>query len=348
VAPKPHLHLPYTRWPAADRQLWQRAFCPEDPFAEGGHLAAATQRRCLWSWRRFLGFLAVTEPAALEIAAAERLTIGRVKLFITRVAETNAPNSVASIAQALYTAARVMLPEHDWGWLKVITSRLYKAAPRRPRMGPVITSMQLLDLGERLMDESKSPPGCPISKQDAVNNRDGFLAAFVAFFPIRPSNLAAIKIDRHLVRHGDTRFIIIPGEETKNAEPIEFPFPEELEMYLAYYLDVVRPRLLQQTANSALWVSRQRGALSQVGIVKVFQRISARLGVHISPHDGRDAAATLWAISRPDQISVASDLLGHADLRAGKHYNRARGIEASRAHARVIAAIRRKRNRHAR
>src|ERR1700693_1488795 len=254
-----------------------------------------------------------------------------------------APDAVRSTK--LYAAAGIMLPDHDWGWLKAITSRLCKSAPKRPRMGPVITSMQLLDLGEKLMDESKSAPACPISKQDAVNYRDGFLAAFVAFIPVRLRNLAAIEIDRHLVRHGDRRFIIIPGEETKNAEPIEFPFPEQLEGYVSYYLDVVRPRLLQHTNNSALWVSRQRSALSQVTIGKIFQRLSGHLGVHVSPHDARDAAATLWAISRPDQISVSSDLLGHADLRMNKHYNRARGIEASRAHARVIAAIRRKQKR---
>ena len=61
------------------------------------------------------------------------------------------------------------------------------------------------------------------------------------------------------------------------------------------------------------------------------------------PHDVRDAAATLWALLAPDQIGVARDLLAHADLRTTtKHYNRARGIKASRAYAQVIARMRRK------
>jgi integrase len=88
------------------------------------------------------------------------------------------------------------------------------------------------------------------------------------------------------------------------------------------------------------------GALSYVGIVKCFQRLSDRLGVRIAPHDARDAAATTWAISAPDQIGVTRDLLTHSDLRTTtKHYNRARGIEASRAYSRAIAEIRRKQNR---
>jgi hypothetical protein len=42
---------------------------------------------------------------------------------------------------------------------------------------------------------------------------------------------------------------------------------------------------------------------------------------------------------------VVRDLLTHSDLRTLKHYNRAKGIEASRAYGQVIAGIRRKQNR---
>ncbi len=63
--------------------------------------------------------------------------------------------------------------------------------------------------------------------------------------------------------------------------------------------------------------------------------------MHVAPHDVRDAAATTWAIAMPAQIGVARDLLTHADLRPiTKHYNRAKGVEGSREHARLIAAIR--------
>jgi integrase len=45
----------------------------------------------------------------------------------------------------------------------------------------------------------------------------------------------------------------------------------------------------------------------------------------------------------PAQIGVARDLLAHSDLRTTtKHYNRARGIEASRAYSKAIAEMRRK------
>ena len=68
-----------------------------------------------------------------------------------------------------------------------------------------------------------------------------------------------------------------------------------------------------------------------------------RLGIRIAPHDCRDAGATTWAIAAPDQIGIARDLFGHSNLgTTTRHYNRAKGVEASRAHALVIKEMRRK------
>jgi integrase len=166
--------------------------------------------------------------------------------------------------------------------------------------------------------------------------------AFLALIPLRRKNLAALEAGRHLILEGDCWFVIIPGEEAKTGTPIEFAVPDLLNSYLAIYLDVVRPRMLRHPACTALWVSDKGGALVYGAIGQVFRRLSHRLGVWITPHDVRDAAATTWAISAPGHIGVARDLLAHADLRTTtRHYNRARGIEASRAYAHVIAEIRR-------
>jgi integrase len=101
--------------------------------------------------------------------------------------------------------------------------------------------------------------------------------------------------------------------------------------------------MLKDATCKALWASAKGGGLSYSAIWGVITRhTESRLGVRISPHDVRDAAVTTWALAAPDQIGVARDLLAHADLRTTtRHYNRARGIEASRAHAQVIAALRR-------
>ena len=344
--PRPRLHLPFVHWPAADRRLWQRAAQNDDPFSDapGARLAKTTLHKRWMSWRRFLGFLAMTEATALEIAPAERLTIERVRRFADHLAETNTPHSIASQMDALYGAARIMLPERDWSWLRTVKARLYSAAGRKSPAGPVITSVQLVDLGEQLMKESKIVPGTPVKMADAIRYRDGLMIAVLGFIPARHKNFAAIQIGRDLVREGENWFIAIPPEDTKTKIPLDFEVPELLQPYLETYLDHVRPRMLRRPACNALWVSAKGGALSYSAVGPVFTRhTTRRLGIRITPHDARDAAATTWAIAAPDQIGVARDLLTHSDLRMTRHYNRARGIEASRTHAQLLAKIRRRR-----
>ena len=315
-------------------------------FSCAGPLAKATQTNYLFGWRRFLGFLAVHEPAALQIGPRERLTVKRIRSFVAHLAETNSPRSVAGGVDTLYKAARMMMPEGDWTWLKVIKGRLHAAAPARAPSGPVITSLQLLELGQQLMDESK-PADTSIRMRDAIRYRDGMMIALVAFIPIRHKNLAELELGRHLIGEGDDWFVVIPREETKTRTPIEFPLPELLKPYFAIYLNTIRPRMLRRPACRALWLNPFGGMLSYTAIGLIFNRHSMnRLGFRIAPHDARDAAATTWALSAPDQIGIARDLLAHSDLRTTiRHYNRAKGIEASRAYSRVIAGMRRKQNR---
>jgi integrase/recombinase XerD len=237
-----------------------------------------------------------------------------------------------------------MMPDLDWVWLKTVKARLQAAAPAVARKGPVITSVQLLGLGQQLMDESHPSLSTQISLADAVRYRDGLMIALLALVPLRRKNIAAIEIGWHLVREGDGWFIIIRREETKTGTSIEFAIPELLVPYLATYLNIVRRRMLKDPSCKALWISRKDGALSQDAVCGVITRHTAkRLGVRISPHDVRDAAATTWALAAPSQIGIARDLLSHSDLRTTtRHYNRARGIEASRAYAQLIAERRRR------
>ncbi len=97
-------------------------------------------------WRRFLGFLTITEPDALKQKPFERLTRERARRFVEHLRETNSPHSVAIQIDSLYGAARTMMPDKDWAWLLNIKTRLYAAAPSGNAVRPVITSVQLVDL----------------------------------------------------------------------------------------------------------------------------------------------------------------------------------------------------------
>jgi hypothetical protein len=282
------LHLPFRSWPDADKALWQQAIEGDDPFSSGGgaRLSLASRKRYFMGWRRFLGFLAITEPEALEVSAADRLSPERVKRFAKHLAETCAAASVATGVEATYNAARVMLPELDLGWLKVLKTRLHTAVPPREEIRPVITSMQLLKLGQQLMDEVRPKLRKKLRLAEAVQYRDGLMIALTGFAPLRRKNLAALDLMRHLHFSDEVCTIVISREETKTGTPVEFEIPTLLISYLNDYRTFVRPQLGPAPRETSLWVSLTGRALSYAAIGPIFARHSARrLKFHVRPHD---------------------------------------------------------------
>ena len=343
------LHLPLDQWPLADRLLWEQATNDSDPFSEaaGARLAARSKHQYLFAWRRFLGFVLIKDGSALALSPAERLTKKRVRAFAEHLAETNIPRSVAIQVDALYKAARIMLPEHDLAWLKSIKARLHSAAPLQHAGGPAVTSLQLLQVGLTLMDQN-APKDCQrVTLSQAMSYRDGLMIALLAFAPLRRKNLASLEIGRHVIGDGNDRYIVIPASETKTRTPIEFAIPALLIPYFDRYLTIVRPRLLKDPSCQALWISPRGSALRYGAIGDIVSRHSfGLLGLRLTPHDTRDAAATTWALADPSKIATATDLLSHSDGRTmQKHYNRARGIEASRTYAQIIRTQRMARHR---
>jgi integrase len=341
---KAELHLPFARWPEADKALWQQAIETDDPFSVGGarRLSQASRKRYFMGWRRFLGFLAIAEPEALEISPAERLRPERIKRFAKHLGETCSPGSIATGVEAAYHAARVMMPDIGFGWLREMKTRVHRAVPPNGETRPAITSLQLLKLGQELMEEIRPKLGTKIRLADAVRYRDGLMVALTAFVPSRRKNLAALEMVRHVRLEHDSCTIVIPKGETKTGSPIEFELAPLLLPYLHDYCRFVRPRFNPGDGCTALWVSAKGRDLSYAAIGAVFARHSAqRLGLHLCPHDVRAAAATTWAVFSPEQIGVAQELLAHKDSRTTiTHYNRAKGIQASRGYLQAVKRVR--------
>jgi integrase len=135
---------------------------------------------------------------------------------------------------------------------------------------------------------------------------------------------------------------VIAPDEGKTEARIVFDIPAMLMPYLTAYVDLVRPHLYVGPPNDMLWASRKGTSLTYGAIGPVMSRHAGRrLNMHLTLHDARDAAATTWAVAAPERILVARDLLGHTQMKTGhRHYIRARGIEASRSCAQVIAKLR--------
>jgi integrase/recombinase XerD len=125
--------------------------------------------------------------------------------------------------------------------------------------------------------------------------------------------------------------------------------PVELTPYIDDYLRFHRPRL-QSCARSdgagtegRLWLGRRGKPLSSGGIERLIAtRTGEAFGKPIYPHLFRDIAVTELVDSAPEEIGIAPDLLGHADLRTTrKYYIQAHGMVAHLRVQDVIAARRR-------
>jgi integrase len=122
----------------------------------------------------------------------------------------------------------------------------------------------------------------------------------------------------------------------------------ELTSYIDGWLQVHRTRLQLMARGEGqvgghLWLDRygrpKRGAAIRT---QIEIRTKQAFGRHVWPHLFRDCAVTELVDCAPEEIGIAPDLLGHADLATTKkHYIQAVGMKAHARVQEVIAARRR-------
>lgn len=167
----------------------------------------------------------------------------------------------------------------------------------------------------------------------AVAFRDGLAIALLAVRQLRLKNFAGLRLGIHLTPRPDGFRIDIPGPEMKTGVPFETVIPAELLPYLSEYLAVHRPFLIGTGHSDHLWINQYGLAYSTQHFGERIASVTERLlGVRVSPHLFRDAAATTIAIADPKHVGMIASLLGHNNGRTGEaYYNQAKGIEAARA-----------------
>src|SRR3954471_4475340 len=151
--------LPVEHWPIPDQRTWMALFATGDLFDDGGpgaHLAGRSRTALANAYGRWLGFLARTEPSALDQNLAVRVTRERITAFAQHLAETSRGTSVASQLHHLRNALRFLASEQDWAWLLTIAKRIEAKAEPRPKRDRLRTSEELFRLGNQLMHEAEA------------------------------------------------------------------------------------------------------------------------------------------------------------------------------------------------
>jgi integrase/recombinase XerD len=322
-------------WPAADRAAWARALKPEGVLEDGGigaRWSSATRKHVRNGYGRWLAFLKATDEGVLDLAPAGRVTPDRVRQYLKDGCAGLASSSRWNYAYALYHALRAIAPDHDWGWLKDRVARLDRDIVPRDKRARMVEALRLIELGIRLMDTAANAPVPPHYAREN-QFRDGLIITFLGFRPIRRRNIAAIRLNKHLIQVGRTYRLVFSGEETKNKRPFEVQLPDLLVPYIDRYLQEIRPRFPRAGEHDGLWAS-EKGFPMDDGTIydRVRLRTRKALGVAVNLHSIRDSAATFLADHDDEGLNNARDLLGHARLSTTErhyvHADRRKAVQA--------------------
>lgn len=185
------------------------------------------------------------------------------------------------------------------------------------------------------------------------------------FMPIRLQNLTALAFEKHLfLRPGGTSTLIVPKEEMKSGNGVEFDIPPALAERLIFYRHTLAPSIIGRTPT-VLFCNDDGSEKGFATVRYLVQRyVKQYVGIHMNPHAYRHLAAKLVLDSQPGAHVLVQHLLGHEKVdttatyyagldtrRAGRHHQSLleQSLAASQAEkAKMLKGIHRSgRGRHA-
>jgi integrase len=242
----------------------------------------------------------------------------------------------------LRRAAELLAPKTDFSWLAEMEKDLALVMEPRSKFDRLVFTGRLVEAGLTLVARAQS---CTCSEFDRAKGvRNGLMIALLAFCPIRLKNFAALDIgDTFKEVHGRW-WISLPSTRTKSHRPDERCVPELLNPIINTYLQQSRPVLLRsRPTTNALWISARTGeALTKKNLGTLVSKITlATIGVDVSPHLFRTAAASTAAAYGSKTPHLASALLNHTDPRVTEeHYNRATIDQAAKVYGSIVERYR--------
>jgi integrase len=162
------------------------------------------------------------------------------------------------------------------------------------------------------------------SVKDQASTKAGILAqlaaaiAIVTFAPVRLSNLARIKLGENLIKPGRLNtpyWLVFPHYDVKNRVDLNFKFDQSLTDLIDEYIHEFRPALLRRT--NAPWLFPGEGGEPKNKLLfgqQITRRIQKTIGLRVTPHQFRHAAAAIYLKHRPGDYETVRRLLGHREI----------------------------------
>ena len=322
----------FADWPEIDRTLWAEGCTAETPFDDGGHGATLRPdslkkiRKGYGAWLSFLAALGELDP---DQSPAERVTRARASAYFQALRGLGrSGHTVLGRFGELRMAMKIMAPDADTAWL-LRPSGVSLRSIIRPYSRTVVVpdSEVAFRWGFDLMEKARAAP--PTTRHHS-RYRDGLMIALFAARARRLRSMALIRVGKEL-RFRDARFYVeLTADQVKTDKPDRFSIPASLTEAMRHYLDVVRPALLGDADEDALWISAIGTRLSESAIQTMLVRRSRRrFGVAFSAHRFRHMAATTLPLRRPDRPGLGAAVLGVSKQVVEQHYNRAGQVIAA-------------------
>ena len=143
-------------------------------------------------------------------------------------------------------------------------------------------------------------------------------AAIETFAPVRLRNLIRIALDENLIKPGglDTPYwLVFPNYDVKNHVPLNFKFDQPLTDLIDEYVHEFRPTLLRGTNSPWLFPGENGEHRNGRQFSKqITERIQKAVGLRITVHQFRHAAAAIYLKHHPGDYETVRRLLGHKDI----------------------------------
>jgi integrase len=279
-----------------------------------------------------LGFLQRSGRLERHTAAAAQVTLPNVEAYIDNLTARVRSVTVYNCIYMLRRAAELLAPTATFSWLTEIEKDLALVMEPRSKFDRLVLTGRLVEAGMILVAEAQAFAKNDLARARGVRN--GLMIALLAFSPIRLKNFSALRIERTFKNINGRWWIALPSITTKSRRADERYVPEFLNRYIDLYLSDFRPLLLRSEPDkNALWVSsRTGGPMTKKNLGTLVSKVTLEtLGVDVSPHLFRTAAASTAAVHGGNTPHLAGAVLGHADPpMTEKHYNRASSMSASR------------------
>nr|WP_281381395.1 site-specific integrase [Microvirga lupini] len=143
--------------------------------------------------------------------------------------------------------------------------------------------------------------------------------AILTMAPVRIGNLAATKLDQHLVRVGGPKglfWLLYEAHEVKNHMDLEFTFDAELTALVTEYIEMHRPVLLRGSNERWLFPGMRRGRFKAPHLLsaQIRNMVEKRTGLRITAHQFRHVAAAMLLKKFPGNYPLVAKVLGHKSV----------------------------------